>query len=227
MAQTRTRTLGMASRTPQFLTIIGNIGSGKSSAAEILSKSLDIPMIDADTLFQTIDPFAKPYLKDIKRWAFTNELWLTVERAKLIGQQANPDKFTIVDSGLLISWMYVFSHRRAKNITLREWKFFRELYDHFAENFMSKTAVVCLRYSLPTLMSRIEKRGREFELKYYTPEYIADLNKGLIELEKKLRKKRVPLLVIREKAVADFVEKKKDQKVLIQKTQEFLKKNLL
>jgi deoxyadenosine/deoxycytidine kinase len=176
--------------------------------------------------FSTIDPFAKPYLKDIRRWAFTNELWLTVERAKLIAQQANPDVFTVVDSGLLISWMYVFSHRRAKNITLKEWQFIRELYDHFAENFMSKTLVVCLRYPLPTLMERIKKRGRPFELEYYTPEYIGNLNKGLIELEKKLRKLRVPLLVVREKSVADFVENAKDRRTLVKKARAFLKQNL-
>lgn len=214
----------MAGKKPQFLTIIGNIGSGKSSAAQILSSALHLPAIDADSLFQTIDPFAKNYLKDIKRWSFTNELWLTMNRAKLIAEQENPGQLTVVDSGLLMSWMYGRAHRLNGHYTEKEWRFFRQLYNHFADDFMGKTLVLRLKYTQKTLFERIKKRGREFELEYYTPEYIAGLEHGLNALGRKLRRNKIPMLIINEKNVPEFVDSKRGQKLLVQKTQEFLKK---
>jgi deoxyadenosine/deoxycytidine kinase len=221
MAQSKSR---MVLKKPQFLTIIGNIGSGKSTAARTLSKALGLPFIDADSLFQTIDPFAKNYLKDIPRWAFTNELWLTIKRAELIAKQADPNKFTVVDSGLLMSWMYGRAHRLAGDFTEKEWRFFSQLYSHFAADFMSKTLVLRLKYTMPTILERIKKRGREFELEYYTPEYLNGLENGLNALEKKLKRNEIPLLIINERTVPDFVSYKKDSKLLIKKTKEFLKK---
>jgi deoxyadenosine/deoxycytidine kinase len=215
----------MVLKKPQFLTIIGNIGSGKSEAAKLLSTSLNLPAIDADSLFQTIDPFAKNYLKDIDRWAFTNELWLTFNRAKLIEEQADPNQLTVVDSGLLMSWMYGRAHRLAGHYTEKEWRFFRQLYNHFAQDFMSKTLVLRLKYTQKTLFERIKKRGRDFELEYYTPEYIGGLEQGLNELARKLKRNKTPLLTIREQEVPDFVDSKNDATLLVKKTKAFLEKN--
>jgi deoxyadenosine/deoxycytidine kinase len=215
----------MAPKKPQFLTIIGNIGSGKSEAAKLISSKLKLPSIDADSLFQTVDPFAKNYLKDIKRWSFTNELWLMVSRAKLIREQADPDQFTVVDSGLLMSWMYGRAHRLAGEFTEKEWRFYKQLYNHFAKDFMSKTLVLRLKYSQKTLFERIEKRGRKFELEYYTPEYIGGLEKGLNALEKKLRRNKIPLLKVTEKIVPEFVESKSGGKKLVKLVKELLKKH--
>ena len=215
----------MTSKKPQFFTIIGNIGSGKSEAAKLISTTLKLPSIDADSLFQTVDPFAKNYLKDISRWAFTNELWLMVNRAKLIEEQAKPGELTVVDSGLLMSWMYGRAHRLAGEFTEKEWRFYKQLYNHFAQNFMSKTLVLRLKYAQKTLFERIKKRGREFELEYYTPEYIGGLEKGLDALEKKLRRNDIPLLKITEKNVPEFVESKSGSKKLVKLVEKFLEKN--
>lgn len=210
---------------PQFLTLIGNIGSGKSGAAKIISGALQLPFIDADSLFQTTDPFAKGYLEDISRWAFTNEVWLTLNRSKLINRLAHPDKLTVVDSGLLMSWVFGYSHRLAKRMTPEEWEFFSELYDHFTQDFWSKTLVVWIRCSQETQFARIKKRGRAFELEYYTPEYLDILEKSLEKLEKKLEQAGIPLLTIDEAVIPDFIDSKDGEEKLLKKTRQFLKKH--
>ncbi len=202
-----------------LLTITGNIGSGKSSAMPILLEAFDAKPLYADDLFQTTDPFAKPYLQDVKRWAFTNELWLTSQRAQLLKKHLtdnNSDQLTIVDSGLLMSWVYTYSHLLVNNISLDEWEFYTELYDHFSKEVLQDTAVVRLKYSIPTLLKRIQQRGRDYELEYYTQEYLEQIEQGLDALEKKLRMSGVPYLAIEEENIADFVANPQDAKSLVE-----------
>lgn len=190
---------------PKFLTIIGNVASGKSTAMPILLKELDALPLYADDLFQTLDPFAKPYLQDIKRWAFTNELWLTYERAKLIKEFGKDnEKLTVVDSGLLMSWVYTYSHLLVENISLDEWEFYETLYDEFANGYLVDSVVVRLEYNLDTLMKRLQKRGRDYELEYYTREYLEQIEQGLVALEKKLAQQGVKVITVHEDEVADF-----------------------
>ncbi len=215
--------------TPNYLTIIGNIGSGKSTAMPLLLKALDAQPLYADDLFQTLDPFRDLYLQDVPRWAFTNELWLTYERSKMIQKYSiehdkgqNPEnqgKLVLVDSGLLMSWVYTHSHLLVQNISLPEWELYEQLFDSFASEYISRSCVVRLRYSLPTLLARIKKRGRDYELAFYTKEYLEQLELGLVALEKKLVQMGIPVIVIDESQVADFEQNSADARILIDKVQ--------
>lgn len=209
----------MSSKPFQLLTIIGNIGSGKSTAMPLLLDSLQAKPLYADDLFQTTDPFAQPYLDDTPRWAFTNELWLTYQRSELLREHVRvsngSSQLTVVDSGLLMSWVYTYSHLLVKNISLDEWELYQTLYDHFSQAVLHESAVVRLQYSIDTLLERIQKRGREYELAYYTREYLEQVEQGLDALEKKLRMSGVPCLVIDESDVADFENSQKDAEELI------------
>ena len=209
-----------------LLTLIGNIGSGKSTALPPLLDALAAKPLYADDLFQTTDPFAKPYLDDTPRWAFTNELWLTHQRAQLlqdhVGTSGKSGQLTIVDSGLLMSWVYTYSHLLVKNITLDEWEFYQTLYDEFSANILQDTAVIRLKYSMETLLERIHKRGRDYELEYYTREYLEQIEQGLEALEKKLVMNGVPLLTIDESEIADFENSAQDQEKLIDVAKSFV-----
>jgi deoxyadenosine/deoxycytidine kinase len=211
---------------PSLITIVGNIGSGKSTAMPILLEALDASPVYADDLFQSVDPFAKAYLKDTPRWAFTNELWLTCERAKLLrahlaGQSEEAKKrHTVVDSGLLMSWIYAHSHLLVGNITLDEWEFYLSLYEHFSEDVISDMVVVRLRYSVETLLKRIRQRGRDYELEFYTAEYLEQLESGIVALEKQLRSHNVKWITIDEKDVADFENSERDRERLVEVVRE-------
>ena len=67
------------------ITVIGPIGSGKSTASQFLAKELHLPLLDTD-LFET-NPFLPDYSQDIRRWAFTTELFFTrarIQKLKVI-----------------------------------------------------------------------------------------------------------------------------------------------
>lgn len=218
-------------KSPKFLTLVGNIGSGKSSALKLLGDKLSLPTIDADNLFQTTDPFAKDYLKNVGRWAFTNELWLTVQRSQIIyGKTLNngvkiSKNLSLVDSGPLMSWVYGYGHKQAGTMTAKEWQFFSELYDHFSKNFMEETIVLQLDYSIETLLKRIKKRNRPMEEKYYTAVYLDQINKGLRALNRKLRKNNISVLRITEDMVPEFLADTNGKEELVGLVKKFLKEN--
>lgn len=201
----------------KVITIIGNIGSGKSSALPIVAKHFKAQSIEADNLFQTTDPFAMDYLKDMQRWAFTNELWLTVERVKLIcgEMETGKAKTVVIDSGLLMSWVYTFTHYTAGRLTKAEWDFFCELYDSQAACLLDNSMIIFMNYSIPTLLKRIAKRGREYELEYYSRAFLEELQQGLEALVKTLKSRGLTVREIKEEHVPDFVEMEQGEQSLI------------
>jgi len=185
-----------------MITVIGNIGSGKTTLTPIIAKRLKAKTVMADNLFQTVDPFRELYLKDLKRWALANELWLTLERVILVKKylRTHKDKKLVVDSGLLMSWAYTHGHYLSGIITKDEWQLYRRLFDRVAIGLFTSSVVVALECSVETLMKRIKKRGRQFELEYYNPVYLRCIDKGLAKLKEKLKRKGIRVVSINEEA---------------------------
>lgn len=181
-----------------MITVIGNIGSGKTTLTPILAKALGGQVVFADNLFQTVDPFRELYLNDTKRWALANELWLTLERVVLVKKylKEKKNKLLVVDSGLLMSWAYTHGHYLSGIMTEEEWQLYRRLFDRIAISLFSSSVVVALECPVKTLMKRIKQRGRGFELKYYNPVYLSRIDKGLEKLKEKLKRKGIKVVAV-------------------------------
>ena len=188
---------------PKMITVIGNIGSGKTTVTPLIAKKLKAKVVFADNLFQTVDPFRELYLNDLKRWALANELWLTLERVILVKKYLKQHKshLLVIDSGLLMSWAYTHGHFLSGTMTPDEWQLYRRLFDKIAINLFTSSLVVALECSVPSLMKRIKKRGRQFELKYYNPTYLKQIDKGLVKLKEKLQRKNIKVVTIGENEV--------------------------
>lgn len=186
-----------------MVTVIGNIGSGKTTVTPVIARAIKAKRVNADDLFQTVDPFREMYLKDIKRWALANELWLTLERVILIKKyfREQREKRLVIDSGLLMSWAYTYGHFLAGTMTAEEWRLYRRLFDKIAINLFSSSVVVYLECPVTTLMKRIKKRGRQFELEYYNPTYLEQIEKGLGKLKEKLQRKKIKVISLAEPEV--------------------------
>lgn len=199
------------------LCVIGNVASGKSTAVSILAKALEGKPIYADDLFQTTDPFRERFLKNIKRWAFANELWMVLRRIEVLEEykkEANK-KWLVIDSGLLMSWAYTYSHLTAGNLDMDEWQLFDEIFRKVSSGLFENLAVVVLESSTPTLMKRIKNRGRDYELEFYSEEYIDSLARGIDELKKLLEEKGVLYIEIKEKEVGNFAVAEAGKKELV------------
>lgn len=201
----------------KVITIVGNVAAGKTSAAPLIVNELGADFLDADVLFQTENPFRERYLADLPRWAFTNELWMAWRRAEMLEEAYRNinGKPLVIDSGLLMSWVYTYSHFLVGNISSDEWELFANLYGKFTKGIMPQMAVVMLQYSVPTLMKRLQMRGRDYELEYYTEEYVRQLDQGLLALKEMLLAQGVRVVDVVEDEVKDFVKYKTDKENLL------------
>ncbi len=179
------------------ITVVGPIAAGKTTASQLLSEKLHLPLLDAD-LYEE-NPFLPSYIEDTARWSFATELFFTTHRIKklsVIGKMLAKSS-VIVDSGLIMSHeVYTKNHLVQGTMTAAEWDFFTAIVEDYKKNIPEPDVVVLLTASVETQQKRIASRGRGFE-SGYTPEYLQNITDRLEEyaasLENKPAVTRIPL----------------------------------
>ena len=173
----------MTATLKHIITIIGNIGAGKTTTLPFVAQALNADIIEADDLFQTLNPFRDRYIADIKRWGLTNELWMAHKRVGLIKNavEQSQKENIVIDSGLIMSWVYTKSHFLSGQMDTDEWAFFNELFTQWSK-FSLKTTLLYLTAPVHVLMKRIQTRGRDYELAMYKKDYLEQLEMGLKDL---------------------------------------------
>ncbi len=201
---------------PPLITLIGNIASGKTTALPLVGQALNAHVLYADELFQ-VSPFRDRYLENTPRWAFSNELWLTEQRYRLTTQTIaeHPEEAIVIDSGLLMSWVYSYSHVLVGNFTESEWELYDRLFSHWFSPLQSRLQVIAFNCTLEEKLRRIRKRGRDYELSAYTPEYLQQIDLGLEALKEKLKTLGTPCQEYDANTFGDLATNTQDQEKFI------------
>ncbi len=189
--------------------LIGNIGSGKSTIDEPLSKISDFYNIASDELFLTLPEIQRiNYLKSLdlintKKYTdaddlaknqqiiFDFEISLFSKRVNLLREQIEKakleNKTPLIDFGLVGSWTYLRSHFNNGRITENQWNKFDFNFKRITENSFLNTTLVYLQVPPEICRQRVENRAgidssRTFELEAYTLEgYIKPMHIALEE----------------------------------------------
>ncbi len=77
-----------------FITIIGNIASGKSTIAHFLAKQLDADLVMADELYKT-NPFFQNAVVDRSRWSLASDLWFLMKRVEMAKELEKKTEYSI------------------------------------------------------------------------------------------------------------------------------------
>lgn len=164
----------------KLITVIGNVGSGKSTLTRLLAKKLSATIVPADELYK-INPFFPLAVKDRKRWSLASDLWFLRERVNLAKKypQYLLKKNVVVDSGIPMSWVYANSRLKSGFFTRDEWNLYKNYYRVATANIRPPDIVIFLKAKVPFLMERIRKRGRSFEIKYFDQKYLASLEQSI------------------------------------------------
>lgn len=156
-----------------FIAIAGNIGVGKSSLTALLSQRLGWQPV-----YEAVEdnPYLADFYADMPRWAFHSQLFFLSSRLKHLKQiRDNPadtiqDRSVYEDAEIFAANLY-----RQGLISDRDWRTYRSLYESMTAFLPTPDLIVYLKASLPTLVQRIQQRGRAYE-RTISPAYLAQLN---------------------------------------------------
>lgn len=206
----------MTKRRFPFITIIGNVGSGKSTLAAFLAHALGAHHISADELYKS-NPFFNDAVVDRGRWSLASDLWFLLKRIELVKKldAQLQKKMVVQDSGLLMSWVYANSRRDAGHMNKKEQKIYTMISDKLTTTIPKENLVIYLNLPISILLERIRKRGRNFEIKFHTQQYLAGLDRSLKRLVIRLKRTHTPMLIYTEHTWPDILQNTTHQQTVI------------
>lgn len=193
------------------LAISGNIGSGKTTLTEKLSKHYGWK-----AEFEAVDnnPYLPDFYEDMKRWAFHLQVYFLNSRfnqIKKIQESANPT----VQDRTIYEDAYIFAANLYKSNLLseRDYTNYRSLFDSMITHVKAPDLLIYLKADIPKLVGQIEKRGRTYETAMRI-DYLKNLNQ---HYEDWIGGYKEGKLLIVDVNNLDFVERPEDFSAIVQK----------
>jgi deoxyadenosine/deoxycytidine kinase len=157
----------------RFVTVAGNIGVGKSTLVDLLSKRLGW-----EPFYEPVgeNPYLAEFYRDMRSWAFHSQMFFLTRRLRAHRQlvdhptSAIQDRSVYEDAEVFAQNLYLQRH-----MTERDYQTYRELYQILTDFLPPPDLVIYLRASIPTLQQRISLRGRDYE-KQIQPDYLQRLS---------------------------------------------------
>jgi deoxyadenosine/deoxycytidine kinase len=155
------------------IAIAGNIGAGKTSLTKQLSKSLKYKSYYEDVI-------ANPYLDDfynhMERWSFNLQIYFLNSRFKQLISIDNGKENVIQDRTIYEDAFIFAPNLNAMGLmTQRDYDNYLSLFDTMINLVKPPDLLVYLQSSIPNLVNKIHKRGRDYE-KTISIEYLSRLN---------------------------------------------------
>jgi deoxyadenosine/deoxycytidine kinase len=149
---------------PKIIAVAGNIGAGKSSLVDWLSKQLGmVPFFEP----HDENPYLSDFYQDMHRWAFQSQLFFLVRRYQIHRNIAHhPGRGgALVQDRTLYEDAEIFARHLHKQgyIDDRDFRTYQDLYLTLRGELRPPDLMIYLRCPLRTLTKRIAGRGREFE----------------------------------------------------------------
>ncbi len=144
-----------------FIAIAGNMGVGKSTLTERLSRTLGAtPYLEPSIE----NPYLADFYQDMQRWAFHSQMYFLGRRLKDHATVIASEGVLIQDRSLYENAEIFAQHLYERGaISERDWATYQEIYQTAVRLLRPPDLVIYLQASVPSLVERIQKRGRAFE----------------------------------------------------------------
>ena len=146
---------------PKHIAIAGNIGAGKTTLTELLSKHYKwIPQ------FEDVDhnPYLYDFYEDMPRWSFNLQVYFLNNRLNQLLEIQKGNETVIQDRTI-----YEDAHIFAPNLhemglmSKRDFENYFRFFETLRQMVNPPDLLIYLQASVPTLVGQIQKRGREYE----------------------------------------------------------------
>ena len=143
------------------IAIAGNIGSGKTTLTELLSKHYKW-----EAHFEDVDdnPYLNDFYREMQRWSFNLQIYFLNSRFNQILDNRN-EKKSVIQDRTIYEDAYIFApNLHAMGLmTTRDFENYFSLFNLMDKFIQAPDLLIYLRASVPTLVHQIQSRGREYE----------------------------------------------------------------
>ncbi len=143
------------------IAIAGNIGSGKTTLSELLSKHFNW-----ETHYEDVEqnPYLNDFYDDMQRWSFNLQIYYLNSRFTQIQEIKESDKNVIQDRTIYEdAFIFAPNLHSMGLMTTSDFENYFSLFN-LMDSFVSPPdLLIYLRASVPTLVNHIQKRGRDYE----------------------------------------------------------------
>ncbi|MFZ5814732.1 MAG: deoxynucleoside kinase [Bacillota bacterium] len=157
----------------KFITVIGNVGAGKSTLTRALSELLQF-----DASYERVDnnPYLSDFYQDQAAWGFHLQVYFLGQRYKDIVQIQQAGRDHIQDRSIYEDvGIFARALHDSGKMTDRDYETYTALFHNMVEQLIRPDLAIYLTGSLETILERIAQRGRESE-KHVPKAYWAELH---------------------------------------------------
>jgi deoxyadenosine/deoxycytidine kinase len=146
---------------PKHIAIAGNIGAGKTTLTELLSKHYKwIPQ------FEDVDhnPYLYDFYEDMPRWSFNLQIYFLNSRlSQLVDIQKGSE--TVIQDRTIYEDAHIFAPNLHEMglMSKRDFDNYFQFFQTLKQMVKPPDLLIYLKASVPTLVGQIQKRGREYE----------------------------------------------------------------
>ena len=200
------------------IAISGNIGAGKTSLTELLSKHYGWEAHYEDVID---NPYLDDFYNHMERWSFNLQIYFLKSRFEQLLKIKNINNVIVQDRTI-----YEDAHIFAPNLksmglmNQRDFKNYQELFELMESQIQGPDLLIYLRSNIPNLVNKIHKHGREYE-NSISIDYLSRLNERYEAWTSTYDKGNIIKIDVDE---LDFVENKEDLKLIIAKVDDEIKK---
>jgi len=197
--------------TKVFVSIAGNIGSGKSSLTNLLSEHFGWT-----PFYESVDdnPYLSDFYGDMQRWSFHLQVYFLSNRFKN-HKRINEMPGSVVQDRSIYEDVEIFARNLHEmgNMDNRDYENYRDLFNIMVEYLKPPDLLIYLRANVNTLLKQIKLRGREYE-QSIKREYLERLN---LSYDDWIMKYRLGKLLVIESDEIDFVNNRAHMDDIINK----------
>ena len=189
--------------------IAGNIGSGKTTLAKMLSKHYgwELQLEDMDE-----NPYISDFYDDMQRWSFNLQVYFLHNRFAKIKKLRDEERTVVQDRSIYEDAQIFAPNLHAMGLmSTRDFDNYMDLFKNLNTFITPPDVMIYLRASIPKLVEQIQKRGRDYEQNIEASylQKIHDGYSGFIKTEQHLN------TLIIDVSELDFVNNYKDYKQIL------------
>ena len=194
-----------------YVAVAGNIGAGKTSLAELLSKHYGWEAHFEDVID---NPYLDDFYNQMERWSFNLQIYFLNSRFGQLKNFKASNKDFIQDRTIYEDARIFAPNLHAMGLmNQRDFNNYQPLFGLMESMVAAPAMLIYLRSSIPNLVHKIHKRGREYE-NSISIEYLSRLNERYEAWISTYDKGKLLIVDVDQ---FDFVENKSDLGKIIEK----------